>query len=146
MKIEKPKNEDFYPEEDDEIIPDDLFDDVLCGAVAAVGQNTDDIFRQRLTCSHDHGGSTHGNAGEDDFPIPSEAVYQVFQPAMAVLALMDAEGDHSAVTSSTAALIRQKYAPAQGKAPLHTAAEIPLRVPPIAVEHELDGGAGGIFV
>ena len=29
MKIEKPKNEDFYPEEDDEIIPDDIFDDSI---------------------------------------------------------------------------------------------------------------------
>lgn len=29
MKIEKPKNEEFYPEEEEEIIPEELFDDSI---------------------------------------------------------------------------------------------------------------------
>ena len=67
-------------------------------------------------------------------------------PFQAVPPLVDTEGDGIALTASGAALIHHQGAASAGEAPLDTAGQVPLRVAPVAVEHQFDGGAGGKFV
>ena len=60
-------------------------------------------------------------------------------PALAVPALVDAEGDDLPLTLACGTLIHQQSVPSQPEAALNAAAQIPLRKPPVAVEHQLNG-------
>ena len=61
---------------------------------------------------------------------------------MAILLFVGAEADDTALALAGAALIHNEGIVPQGEATLHTAAQIPLRVAAIAVEHQLNGGVG----
>ena len=126
--------------------PDHLPDDIPGGGETTVSQHADDIFRQFPAGGHQHRGGTHGDTGEDDPAVRPEPADREVQPVKTVPVFPDAEGDGSALTAAAAPLIHDQGASAQGEAPVHTAGQVPLRVAPITVEHQLDGGAGGIFV
>ena len=114
--------------------------------VAAVGKDSDDVGGQFPSSGHHHRGSTHGDAREDDFHIGTEFFHRKIHPGKAVPVLFDTEGDHISFTFSGAPLIHHQRIPAAPEAPVHTPGQIPLGTAPIAVEHQLHGRSGGIFV
>ena len=126
-------------------LPDHLLDDVLGAVIAAVRQDADDLFGEPLVRAGHDRGSAHGDARQDDLP-PRELLPDQFQPAEAVPVLVDAEADHAALTAAAAPLVHDEGAAPQGEAALDTSGQIPLRVAPVAVEHQLDHGVRGIFI
>ena len=123
-----------------------LADHFLCSSVTAVGKNTDDIFGQWLPRCHDYGCCAHGDAGEDDLNIRTEAAAHEGEPTVAILTFIDTKGDHITFTAAAGTLIYDQGAALQCKATLDTAAQIPIGIATITVEHQLNGGAGGILV
>ena len=123
---------------------DSLEDHFLCAGVAAVSKYADDIFGKGFAGGHDDRGSAHGDAGENDLPV-RPALYHIVYPAEAIPALVDTEGDNTAVAGAAGTLIYHQCAAFDSKTTENTAAHIFFGGTPIAVEHQLNGSAGGVL-
>ena len=123
-----------------------LLHDLLGRGIAAVRDHSHHRIGQRLSRRHQHGSRAHGHAGKDNFGIRAEFLGHELHPAAAIPAFTDAHGDHIAIAAAAGPLVYQQSAAPQSKAPLYAAAHIGFRCAPVAVEHQLDGRAGGILI
>ena len=116
-------------------------DDVPGGGEAAVADDAADIPRQLFAGSHQHGGGTHGDSGQEGGGR-AEAAVQIPQPADAVLPLQHAEADELPLAVPVGPLVRDQQVIAQGVIEGNEARQVLQHQGAVAVE-EQDAALGG---
>ena len=122
-----------------------FLDDFFRRGKTTVRQDSNNLFGEWLSGSHENSGSSHGDSGEDKLYLRSEFLYREIDPCEAIAVLVDPEGNHRAFASTAGSLIHQKNISSQGEATLDPAAEIALCAAAVAMEHDFRNSAGSIF-
>ena len=108
--------------------------DGLAGGKAAVRKHAFHLPGQGRTCSHQHGCSAHGDAGENDFHILPKVLHHKVNPGMAIPVLFDAKGNDMSVAFPIGTLIDKQGVSTQRKATLYAPAQPAFAVAFISVK------------
>ena len=109
--------------------------------VRGISHNAGDVCGQIKLRGHQHCGSAHGEAGQQDGGIAAKAGSCILGPAFAVLPFLDAEGDDPAFALAVGALVHyqsvESHLPGQG---MSTAA-VPEGATAVTVKEDLQRSA-----
>lgn len=105
-------------------------------AVAAVGHDAGDVFRQLRPRRHEDGRRAHGHAVEHDLRVRPGAADHIIDPAAAVIPLADTEREAAPAAFPVGALVDEQDIAAHPHAKRQPAAEIALRRAAVAVKQQ----------
>ena len=116
-------------------------DDLQGVGIGAVCNDAFDIGGKLLLGSHQHRGTAHGDAVEENGSIVAKLVIGPFHPPQQVLPLHQAEGDGAALALAVGALVDQQQIMAHLLAQLASAGKVRHPGAAVAVEADVQGRA-----
>lgn len=105
-------------------------------AVAAVGHDAGDVFRQLRPRRHEDGRRANGHAVEHDLRVRPGVADHIIDPAAAVIPLADTEREAAPAAFPVGALVDEQDIAAHPNAKWQPAAEIALRRAAVAVKQQ----------
>ena len=120
--------------------------DLPRAGVAAVRNDAPHAARQVQRTGHQHGGSPHRNAHQEQRRLRPEAPCRPPGPGPAVVALLHAHGDGVPAAGPVAALVGQQHVEAQALAQGIAAQAVPAGKPLVPVEDDGQRRAVGVVV